>query len=245
MSTSISKIFLGVSPLSFKIITVLGVETGFPPPSIMTEMTGTRDTWTWWLRQFLHLLKGTYIWFCLSNDGLGWDHTRTKRKIKIVEEWNYPAPKTQGACFPVKDGVQQINRQASSELPEDTLPRTRRAARPWSRAGPAAGTGDDLTKTPARGTGGGAETPAGEPGRAPAPRKPPATPPALGHSPGRRLSRAPRPPLTPAGADVRVSCGARNPNRRRPGERRPPPRPAPSPAEMTQSLGGVFCLLPT
>lgn len=46
MSTSISKTFLGVSLLFLKMITVLGVETGFPlpPPSIMTEMTETTET---------------------------------------------------------------------------------------------------------------------------------------------------------------------------------------------------------
>lgn len=64
MSTSIAKIFLEVSPLFFKIITVLGVETGPPPPSIMTEMTGTRGQEA--LQpddsdMFLHLLKGTHI----------------------------------------------------------------------------------------------------------------------------------------------------------------------------------------
>lgn len=38
------KTFLGVSLLFLKMITVLGVETGSPPPSIMTEMTETTET---------------------------------------------------------------------------------------------------------------------------------------------------------------------------------------------------------
>lgn len=43
MSTSISKTFLGVSLLFLKMITVLGVETGFPLPPAQHHDRNDRD----------------------------------------------------------------------------------------------------------------------------------------------------------------------------------------------------------